>query len=91
MLNPNPLEAYASGDQGGCETPTFTASETGYSGNFTAVSNNTGIATVSPSSGSGTFSVTGTGSEGQQTTITVTDSHGNYNTEAVALNAICLP
>ena len=91
MLAPNPVYAYASGGQGGCSTPGFNASETGYAGNFTAVSNNTSIATVSPSTSTGPFTVTGTGTFGQSTTITVSDTLGNHATETVDLSAICLP
>ncbi len=39
---------------------TFTASETGFTGTFTAVSADTTVATVAPSSPAGTFKVTST-------------------------------
>jgi len=71
----------------------FTASEANFNGNFTAVSNNTAIATVSPMSSSGTFTVsaasTASTGGGQQTTITVSDG---TNTAAETVDTSqCVP
>ena len=66
---------------------TFTASETSYSGPFTATSSATGVATVS-GSGNGpgpiTFTVTPVGSG--SATITVTDNQGGSQTVAVTVD-----
>ena len=68
---------------------TFTASETNYLGPISAVSGNTGVATVTPASGNGpgpvTFTVTPTGAGGTSTTITVTDKHGGTQTVSVTI------
>jgi len=84
----NPIPA-----QGGCvaHDAGFTASETGYAGMFSAVSNDTTKATVSPSSSSGAFTVHAV-ANGTSTTITVTDTLGHTATENVVIqNNVCLP
>jgi hypothetical protein len=92
VLNPTGVVVAAQGS--GCTTTApFGASETGYTGKFNAVSNNTAIATVSPAQSSNSFtvtSVTTSNSGGLSTTITVTDSHGQSQTENVSIS-ICLP
>lgn len=64
---------------GGGASKTFTASESLYTGLFSATSANTQVATVSPSSGNGpgptTFTVSPVGTAFGPTTITVTDDH----------------
>jgi hypothetical protein len=89
-----PPSVVVSAQGSGCTTSeVFTASETGYSGTFTAVSQNTAIATVSPAQSTGAFtvtSVTTSNNVGQSTTIKVTDTLGNTASEPVGI-AICLP
>jgi hypothetical protein len=73
----------------------FTASESGFSGNFTAVSSDTTLATVTPSS-MGTFTVTPSANDkpqGTKVTITVADGLGRTGTVAVVFNGngVCLP
>gem|GEM_PF-5219636 len=66
---------------GGGASKSFTASETNYTGAFNAVSNNTQIATVSPSTGNGpgpaTFNVSPVGTAFGPTTVTVSDDHNS--------------
>jgi hypothetical protein len=69
---------------GGASQP-FTASETSFAGLINAVSNDTSIATVSPSSGTSpaTFNVTPTGVG--TTTIKVTDGHGGNKSVTITV------
>lgn len=53
---------------------TLTATQLGYTGQFTATSTNTAVATVNPSSGSGQFTVSPYGNSGTSGSITVTGS-----------------
>ncbi len=90
---PNPVIVAAQGS--GCTTTaSFSVSETGYSGTFTAVSQNTSIATVAPTSGVAddftVTSVTTNNGGGVGTTIVVTDANGNHSSETVGIS-ICLP
>ncbi len=90
MLNPTSVTIAAVGT--GCSTgATFTVDEVGYSGTFSAVSQNTSIATVTQVS-PGTFVVTSTDTTNGPpgTTITVSDTHGRSATEPVDVS-ICLP
>jgi len=73
----------------------FTASETGYDGEFTAVSTDTDAATVTSSSTSA-FTVTDvwpypSGSPGPHFDITVSDTLGNSTYLTGDFNAECLP
>ncbi len=67
-------------------------SETGYTGNFSASSHNTAIATVALTTAPGTFTVTSvtTTNGGPGTTITVSDTNGHSTTENVTVST-CLP
>jgi len=92
VLTPTSVDVAAQGS--GCAqlSATFTASEAGYGGNFTAVSNNTAIVTVAPANSPSLFTVTSTTTTngGPGTTITVTDTLGHSATETVQIS-ICLP
>ena len=69
---------------------TITASETGYSGAFQAVSGNTAEVTIM-STGSATFTATDTNSSsGTQTTVTVSDSIGHSVQIPATFNVVCL-
>jgi predicted ABC-type ATPase len=83
MVSPNPVTICQGSN--GIGTNTFTASEAGYSGNFTAVSADTTVATVTPTTGSGLFTVsnTATTQSGHGTTITVTDTLSHMAIETV--------
>lgn len=74
---------------------TFTASETGYSGQFTATSQSPGSVSVSPGSSSGLFTVTTpippAPSPPPSTTVTVRDTLGDSAVFQVNFNLICLP
>jgi hypothetical protein len=92
-FSPNPIIVAPQGT--GCATSaSFTVSETGYSGTFTAVSQNTAIATVAPTNGIANdftvTSVTMNNNGGQGTTIVVTDQNGHHASENVAVS-VCLP
>jgi hypothetical protein len=86
-FDPNPVIVSAQGS--GCSTSTsFSVAETGYSGTFTAVSANTSIATVAPTSGvADDFTVTSvtTTNGGTGTTIVVTDANGHHASETVVI------
>lgn len=70
------------------QSTTITSAATGFSGSYTAVSANTGIATVSPaSSTSGIFTITAVGSTGGTTTINVSDG---LHTAQVSVSLIIL-
>lgn len=76
-------------------TVNFTASESGYTGDFTAVSSNTGAATVS---GPNTSSFTATdvwtypsGENGPNFQVVVSDTNGNSTVMFGDFNAQCLP
>jgi hypothetical protein len=69
----------------GTGTQTFTVSESGYSGSFTATSSNTAVVTVAQTSPS-TFTVTSIG--GGTATITVTDQQGNSATLSVTVATV---
>jgi hypothetical protein len=90
----NPTSVTVSAQGAGCATTaSFSASETGYSGAFTATSNNPTIASVAPGAQAGQFtvtSVTTTNGPGQGGTITVADSSGHTVTEQVIIS-VCLP
>jgi len=89
----NPTTVSPTPQQGACAAidASFTATESGYTGNFNAVSNNTSVATVSPATSSGSFSVHAVASSGS-TTITVSDANGHVATENVQIpNVTCLP
>ena len=89
-FNPNPV--IISGIGTGCSTSaSFTASEPGYTGNFTGKVANTAIATLAQSTTSGTFTVNSatTNNGPPNTSVTVKDSHGNSATETVDVS-ICL-
>ncbi len=92
VFMPNPVIVSAQGS--GCTTTaSFSVSESGYSGTFTAVSQNTSIATVAPTSGvADDFTVTSvtTTNGGTGTTIVVTDGNGHHASENVGI-ATCLP
>jgi hypothetical protein len=80
----------------GCPTAgyyqqTFTASESGVS-TFTAVSQNTSEVTVSPPSGSGTFTVTDQVAGNTATSILVSDGNGHTNSLPITfMYNVCLP
>lgn len=65
---------------GGGSSKTFTASESDYTGAFSAASDNTQIASVSPATGNGpgptTFTVSPVGTAFGPAHVTVTDDHG---------------
>ncbi len=87
-FNPNPVVVSAQGTD--CATTaSFSVSETGYSGTFTAASANTSIATVAPTSGvAANFtvtSVTTSNNPGQATTIVVTDQNGHHQSESLVI------
>ncbi len=91
----NPTEILLAAQKSGCAplTANFVVSEAGYAGSFTAVSQNTAIATVAPTAGTTNgFTVTSVtttnGSPG--TKIMVTDSNGNSALEPVGIS-FCLP
>lgn len=94
VLNPTTVAVLPPGTacNGGAGVPeNFTATEAGFSVTFTAVSNNTAVATVMPTSPPGTFTVSGTSgaSGGSQTTITVSDGTKTA-TETVDISQ-CVP
>ncbi len=91
-VSPNPIDLNSNS---ACTTyPTsepVTASESGYSGNFTATSENASIFTVSPATSSGTFTVTANPSAyGSTTSLLIADTKGNSVSVPVSV-AICLP
>jgi hypothetical protein len=100
VLNPTSLSfIYNPQENTGCSSAnaaqTFTASETGFSGSFAAVSSNTTLATVTASS-TGQFTVTPSANDktqGTSVTITVSDGGGRTANETVtfSLNGVCLP
>jgi hypothetical protein len=65
------------------QTKSLTVAETGYSGTFTARSSNTAVATVSPSSGTGPFTVTAVGSGSAK--ITFSANNGTTGTASVGV------
>ncbi len=89
----NPTSVLLSAVNAGCSetSATFTVSEVGYSGTFSAVSENTSIATVAQVS-PGTFVVTSTDTTNGPpgTTIKVSDTDGRSANEPVTMS-ICLP
>lgn len=74
---------------GSGQTQTITVTEAGYTGTFRA-SIGQSIATVSPTSGAGPFTVTGGVSSGT-TTLTLTDSHGVQASIPVANTITTIP
>ena len=91
VLNPTSVVVGPVGS--GCtQTAQFVASEAGYNGSFSAVSNNTSVVTVTPTQApGGSFTVTSATSQSQQsTTITVSDTLGHTASEPATI-AICLP
>jgi hypothetical protein len=66
-------------------TQTTTPSETGYVGNFTASIDNTNVATVSPASGSGAFTVTPVSAG--TCNLTFTDTNGNSTVVPITVSA----
>ena len=93
-LSPNSL-AFEANPNNACGNAamSFTASETGFSGTFSATAADPTLVTVTPSSTSA-FAVTPsstTKSSTQTTSVTVTDGRGNASTVAITFNAICLP
>ncbi|MBC5822493.1 MAG: hypothetical protein GIX01_10985 [Candidatus Eremiobacteraeota bacterium] len=92
---PNQLAVNGVGNLCGAPTTaTFQASEANYAGVFTAVSQNTAVATVTPTQVTGqVFTVTATTAENtnnNKTSITVSDTRGNTATESVII-ANCAP
>jgi hypothetical protein len=89
----NPTSVLLSAVNAGCSetSETFTVSEVGYSGTFSAVSENTSIATVTQVS-PGVFVVTSTDTTNGPpgTTIKVSDTAGRSANEPVNMS-ICLP
>jgi hypothetical protein len=79
VLTPSSLAFLAAGT---AYAQNFTVSESGYSGSFTATSNNTAIATVA-SAGSTTFTVTPW--TAGSTTVSVSDSKGHVAQLAVGV------
>lgn len=69
VLFPNSLTFLAAGD-----SQAFTATQSGYSGTFTASTSNANVATVSPASGTGNFTVTSVAAG--TATITITGQGG---------------
>lgn len=66
---------------------TFSVSQQNFNGTFTAVSNNTALVTVAPTSPPDTFAVTPVASNGMSTTITVTGGGGMTTTVNVQLGS----
>jgi len=90
----NPTRVVVAAQKQACTrtSDTFTASEAGYTGTFTAVSNNTSIVTVSPAVSTGSFTVTSvtTMNGGLDASITVTDALGR-SANVQAYISTCLP
>jgi hypothetical protein len=78
LVNPTSLSFTAVG-----QTQTFTAQEMVYTNPFTATSSNPSVATLSPGSSYGSFTVTAVAAG--SATITVKDSNGNSTTVAVGV------
>jgi hypothetical protein len=67
---------------GAAQTQSVTVTQTGYSGAFTALSANTGVATVSPASGT-TFTITAVAAG--NTTVTFTNPSGTATSVSVVV------
>jgi hypothetical protein len=80
VASPNTLSFSA---LGASAAQTFSASETGYTGTFSATSANPAVATVAPGSTAGSFVVTPVG--GGTTTVTLTDTNAQTATVNVSV------
>lgn len=82
VASSNPLNFSA---LGASAAQTFTASETGYAGTFSATSANPAVATVAPGTAANSFVVTPVG--GGTTTVTLTDTNAQTATVTVSVTA----